>query len=1060
MQPIKTSKNNQNYNQKVSNTCLIFKSGCINGITIKDVIGIFTPDKTEIPDILENVSFYEFSILSKDAQDDFIKCFDVIIDCKITLKNAPLKTKLTISIEQDLKSNTHSFTFSALVLVDNYEFNVKFNKTTVSGKTEWFIIASYLNKQRVSLEFKKLAVSLFGEEVNDKVPNISINIENFKAFFYYKKESKESKILLGLGAGLDLNLKSLPIAGDILVEANAIAFKEVLVLYAKGEFTKEELKAIKALPENYESKKGLNISAQVEVSGELKYFTLDGATHNEKKIDATDEKGTTLKVKLEQQDTTPKADKKDGSLSSKAKWSKVDKKIGAVNLQRLGLAYHEGKIVTLLDASIETNSLGMQLLGLGVGVNLDWNNLDPQFYLDGLGLSYKSDAVEIAGAFMRTTAGGVDVYKGQARLKMKSFTLSAIGSYAKVNNESSLFIYGLYEGNIGGPPIFQVTAIAAGFGYNRKINAPEITEVAKFPLVALAMMPEQKDLTDVLKSLDEEMSNGKKPIEIASGNYWLAVGVKFTSFKIIESFILLTANFATKTEFTILGLSRLSWPEKTLRDKVGLKEPIVFVEIALKASFSPDSDVIKVDGLITPNSYVFTKDCKLSGGFAFYTWVSGEHAGDFVMTIGGYHPRFQKPAHYPEVPRVALNWKIDNNLFVRGELYFALTPSAIMLGGKWEMLYQSSNVRAAFVMWIDILMQWAPFYYDISIGIILRVEARVSLLLTTLHLNVEIRAQLDIWGPPFSGKALIDLSVYSFEITFGGTTKPNKKELDWNQFAEGFLPQAEKISVKSGRENFETSNSIPANSLDCITINITNGVIQTIESKGRKLTIANPMQFELGIDSAIPVTQLTLNSGETNLTNSDVTNSNLGVRPCGLSSDQVRFEMNVTVKLLGEYVSNFDVQKITKGFPEALWGSGSGLSNTKNPGEPKIISNAMAGLSLTPKLKEPKKLAQFDFSTFVDKTNRSETISWQTLQSKETFNTSEVYTTMKKYENTKENRKTMVAALSDFGFDASDDFAAFASVDTIYTQPEAFFRGTPKLGKIGHIVHNPTDTNQ
>lgn len=181
---------------------------------------------------------------------------------------------------------------------------------------------------------------------------------------------------------------------------------------------------------------------------------------------------------------------------------------------------------------------------------------------------------------------------------------------------------------------------------------------------------------------------------------------------------------------------------------------------------------------------------------------------------------------------------------------------------------------------------------------------------------------------------------------------------------------------------------------------------------------------------------------------------------CGLSSDQVRFEMNVTVKLLGEYVSNFDVQKITKGFPEALWGSGSGLSNTKNPGEPKIISNAMAGLSLTPKLKEPKKLAQFDFSTFVDKTNRSETISWQTLQSKETFNTSEVYTTMKKYENTKENRKTMVAALSDFGFDASDDFAAFASVDTIYTQPEAFFRGTPKLGKIGHIVHNPTDTNQ
>ena len=47
-----------------------------------------------------------------------------------------------------------------------------------------------------------------------------------------------------------------------------------------------------------------------------------------------------------------------------------------------------------------------------------------------------------------------------------------------------------------------------------------------------------------------------------------------------------------------------------------------------------------------------TPECRLTGGFAFYTWFSGDHEGDFVVTLGGYQQKFKRPSHYPVVPRL------------------------------------------------------------------------------------------------------------------------------------------------------------------------------------------------------------------------------------------------------------------------------------------------------------------------------------------------------------------------------------------------------------------------
>ena len=68
--------------------------------------------------------------------------------------------------------------------------------------------------------------------------------------------------------------------------------------------------------------------------------------------------------------------------------------------------------------------------------------------------------------------------------------------------------------------------------------------------------------------------------------------------------------------------------------------------------YDPEQGLLGIDGILTENSFLLTPDCRLSGGFAFYTWFKGTHAGDFVVTVGGYHPKFNVPAHYPKPARI------------------------------------------------------------------------------------------------------------------------------------------------------------------------------------------------------------------------------------------------------------------------------------------------------------------------------------------------------------------------------------------------------------------------
>ena len=160
-----------------------------------------------------------------------------------------------------------------------------------------------------------------------------------------------------------------------------------------------------------------------------------------------------------------------------------------------------------------------------------------------------------------------------------------------MQGQASFFIFGAFTGILGGPPCFVVEGIAAGFGYNRAIVLPEIEEVRSFPLVSLVLAPSPGSSTKMLEEL------GKKD--------------RFPP--TVEAFALATVQFGTRLEIGLLGVATMQQPPKPA-------PPFVSVELALKVRFAPDEGVLSVQAVLTENSYLFDRSCRLTGGFAFVVW--------------------------------------------------------------------------------------------------------------------------------------------------------------------------------------------------------------------------------------------------------------------------------------------------------------------------------------------------------------------------------------------------------------------------------------------------------
>ena len=573
-------------------------------------------------------------------------------------------------------------------------------------------------------------------------------------------------------------------------------------------------------------------------------------------------------------------------------WIPVQRSFGPLQVAQIGIGWisdptNPTPLHLLFDGGVELAGLSVDLKGLSVGIPVR----DPTDYskyslgLDGLDVSFEGGSVTIAGALLKNDPpGGTLTYDGGAVIQVSKFSIAALGSYGTVDGSPSLFIFAALSAPLGGPAAFFVTGFCGGFGYNRGLILPEPGAVAEFPLVIAARDP-AKFFSD---GLGPNAALGKLSSIVFPqvGSYWLAAGIKFTSFELINSIAILFIKFGREFEIDIIGASTLSMPPLIAADSPAL---LAYVEMGLVVAFKPSEGVVSVQAQLTPNSFVLSRDAKLTGGFAFFLWFAGAHAGDFVISLGGYHPAFARPDHYPAVPRLGLNWPISSSprIGVSGDAYFALTPNAVMAGTHLSLVFEAGPLRAWLRAGADFLISWKPFYFIVDISISVGVSLKVELFGVSSTLSASLGATLHLEGPPVNGFVEVDWYVISFRIPIGEPATLDRAPYDtWAGFEDAMLPAASgPASPPVGLARLAAA-AAPAARQQVLKLSVADGLLsdsatatgQPSANDGTSTLLVRPFGFVLGVDTVIPPTETAVFQGP-----SLPPGPAIGVRPMDLS---------------------------------------------------------------------------------------------------------------------------------------------------------------------------------
>jgi hypothetical protein len=141
---------------------------------------------------------------------------------------------------------------------------------------------------------------------------------------------------------------------------------------------------------------------------------------------------------------------------------------------------------------------------------------------------------------------------------------------------------------------------------------------------------------------------------------------------------------------------------------------------------------------------------------------------NFVMSVGGFHPRFTAPPlPFPSPARLALMIVNESYARVRVELYFAVTSNTVQMGCRAEAFFGFDAFSVEGNFGFDALLRFSPFslLVEISAGFSVRVFGAGVF-------SVHLRASLE--GPTpwhIQGSAEISILFFSFDVdvdvTFG-----------------------------------------------------------------------------------------------------------------------------------------------------------------------------------------------------------------------------------------------------------------------------------------------------
>jgi hypothetical protein len=409
----------------------------------------------------------------------------------------------------------------------------------------------------------------------------------------------------------------------------------------------------------------------------------------------------------------------------------------------------------------------VERLGMTVNIsfregNLGLFGLSPRFKPPtGLGLAIAAPGV-VGGGYLGFDPQRAE-YSGMLQLELADrIALKAIGLLTTRLPDGrkgySLLILITVEGFT---PIplglgFTLTGIGGLLGLHRTVSTSTLREGLKTGTLNAILFP-----ADPLRNAPQLLSDLRRVFPPAAGRHVFGpmVQLRWGTPTLLTLELALLLELPSPVRLIVLGRLQVLLPNQA--------HPLVQIRMDALGVLDVSAGTVSLDATLYDSrilQFTLTGDMALRAG-----WGSQPQ---FILAIGGFHPRFAAPPGLPALKRLALSLADGDTLQLRCAAYLAVTSNTVQFGARVDLHAAGGGFSFDGMLGFDALIQLAPLAFQVDIGAALALRYRGRLLM-----GISFRGSLA--GPTpweVQGKATIKILFFkvsvSFERQFGTKTPP------------------------------------------------------------------------------------------------------------------------------------------------------------------------------------------------------------------------------------------------------------------------------------------------
>ncbi len=523
--------------------------------------------------------------------------------------------------------------------------------------------------------------------------------------------------------------------------------------------------------------KKIGISAEARLESRFQDFSVDVHMKEGRLVVKTNEADSFLKRILGNSDVDVKFDfglgfsflngfhfSGSGGLDSTFQ---IHKKIGPVTIYSIYLAVAESKgeegglnlsLGTSIGATLGPVDISIKEFGIKSvltfpedGGNLGVVNLTAPSFKNptGVGLSVKASGIT-GGGFLDFKKPD---YSGALQLRFEKLGLAAIGLITTGGPQGFSMLINL--GVEFSPPVqlsfgFRLSAVGGLIAINRSMSTEALQAGVADGSIESVMFPR-----DPVGNAPALVSQLKTILPPEDGRYVVGPMLRLTwgAKNLITADLGIFLEFPSPLKILLLGQFEGNFPHK---DKA-----LIHVKVGILGLLDFGRKVLSIDARLYDSRILMYE---LSGDMAVrLSWGKDPY---FIISMGGFHPRYTVPAVYPPflspMKRLRIELSKGTKLNLSCETYLALSTNALQFGARADLYVKAGPAKVEGYIGFDTLIFFSPFSFEVDIqaGVRVKVKGR----------NVAgVSLAFVLSGPtPWRarGRAKIKILFFSFKVRF------------------------------------------------------------------------------------------------------------------------------------------------------------------------------------------------------------------------------------------------------------------------------------------------------